>query len=354
MFELSGKIISRTGKPFVISEIGHNHQGSLDKAKELIDLSKWAGVDAIKLQKKDIESLYTKEMLEMPYETPDSFGRTYGEHKRFLEFSETQMGELKDYAESKGLFFLCTAFDTISVDLLERLDVKAYKIGSCDVINTPLISHIARTGKPIFMSTGAATLKEIDNAVKAIEKFHANYVLFHCVSSYPCEYRYLNLSFIGRLLCRYPAAVVGFSGHESGILAPSIGFMLGATVFEKHFTFNRSAKGTDHKFSLEPQGMRKMVRDLTRIQESIGNGEKKIEEWERSARAKLGKSLYVSKKVREGTIVGFENVAIKAPGARGLEPYYLDEIMGMRFNKDLEEEEPITTDCIDWHTTHDH
>ena len=347
-FILNGNEISRTGKPFIISEIGHNHQGSLERAKELIDLSKWAGVQCVKFQKKDIDSLYTTKMKNMVYDTPDSFGLTYYEHKKFLEFNESQIGELKNYAEQKGLFFLSTAFDKTSVDLLEHLGVKAYKIGSCDVINAPLIKYIASKGKPIFLSTGASTIEEIDKAVATIKQYHNQFVLFHCVSSYPCEYKHLNLSFIGKLLCRYPDSVVGFSGHESGILAPSIAYMLGATVFEKHFTFDRAAKGTDHKFSLEPQGMRKMVRDLTRIQESIGNGEKKIEVWEQSARKKLGKSLYVNGFVKCGDRISLRNLAVKSPGGTGIEPYELENIIGKTFKRDMMNEEPLTWDCFEW------
>lgn len=345
-FYLGKYEISRKGNPFVICEIGHNHQGNFEKAKKLIDLVSTTGAQCVKFQKKDVENLYIKKMLNSSYDTPDSFALTYGDHKRFLELTENQIWELKLYSEEKGLIFLCTAFDFKSADFLQKIGIQGFKIGSCDVINTPLIKHISSFMKPIFLSTGAATIREIDMAVESIEQFHKNYVLFHCVSAYPCEYTQLNLNFIGKLLCKYPNAVVGYSGHESGILAPSIAYMLGATVFEKHFTDNRANKGTDHKFSLEPIGMKKLVRDLHRINESLGNGQKKLEEWEISARKKLGKSLYVNGNVKKGDLITIENIAIKSPGMEGIPPYELDNIIGKRYNKDLIDEQPITFNDI--------
>lgn len=337
---------SRKMKPYIIAEAGHNFQGNFEMAKTLIDEANMAGADCIKFQKKDVENLYTNKMLSQPYLSPDSFAENYGDHKRFLELSRDKMQSLKLYAESKRISFLCTAFDFKSAKFLVDIGVKAFKIGSCDIINTPLINYIASYGKPIFLSTGASTIREIDLAVETIEKWHTDYVLFHCVSSYPCEYKQLNLSFIGKLLCRYPNAIVGYSGHESGILAPVIAYMLGATVFEKHFTLNRAMKGTDHKFSLEPHSLKKLVRDLHRINESLGTGQKNLEEWELSARKKLGKSLYVSGNVKKGDIISYNNIGIKAPGILGLPPYELDNIFGKRYNRDMQDEEPITFNDI--------
>ena len=345
-FNFYGKEFSRNMKPYVIAEIGHNHQGDFNKAEELIKLAKETGANCVKFQKKDVDNLYTKKMLNSFYTSPDSFGETYGQHKKHLEFSIEQMKELKEYAEQLGLDFLCTAFDFNSADQLNTIGVQGYKVGSCDLINTPLICYIASFLKPVFLSTGASIIPEIDKAIEAIERYHSNYVLFHCISSYPCEYKQLNLSFIGKLLCRYPNAVIGYSGHESGILAPIIGYMLGATVFEKHFTFNHAAKGTDHKFSLEPHGMHSLVRDLHRISESLGDGEKGLQEWELAARKKLGKSLYVYGNVHSGDTISLENVSIKAPGVDGIAPYELDNILGKRYNRDMIEEEPITWDVI--------
>lgn len=347
-FKFYNTEFSRNMVPYVIAEIGHNHQGSFRKALELTNLAQETGVQSVKFQKKDIENLYTKQMLKSDYLSPDSFADNYGNHKRSLEFSYQEMEDLKYHTEGVlGLHFLCTAFDFKSAEFLESINVQGFKIGSCDIINTPLIGYIASFKKPVFLSTGAATIKEIDLAVETVEKYHTNYVLFHCVSAYPCEYSQLNLSFIGKLICRYPNAVVGYSGHESGILAPSIAYMLGATVFEKHFTFNRAAKGTDHKFSLEPQGMKKLVRDLNRIAESLGDGVKDLQEWELAARKKLGKSLYVYGVHKAGTTITIENVSIKAPGLEGIPPYELDNIIGKRYNKDVVDEEPITWEKID-------
>ena len=345
-FKFYDREFKRGFGPYTIAEIGHNFSGSFEKAKEMIDQAKWAGADCVKFQKKDVENLYTKKMLSMPYFSPDSFADSYGDHKRFLELSCEQMKDLKLYAEQIGIDFLCTAFDFKSADFLQDIGVQGFKIGSCDLVNTPLIRHIASFGKPIFLSTGAATLPEIDMAVESIERFHKNYVLFHCVSSYPCEYKQLNLSFIGKLMCRYPNSIPGYSGHEAGILAPVIAYMIGADVIEKHFTLNKASRGTDHKFSLEPATFRKMVRDLNRIKESLGDGQKDLMEWEIAARKKLGKSLYVYGNVSCGDTISIENVSIKAPGVEGLAPYELDNIIGKRYNKDMTDEQPLTLNDI--------
>jgi len=347
MFKFYDTEFNRNMKPYVIAEIGHNHGGNFEKAKELILLAKQSGVQCVKFQKKDVENLYTKKMLNSSYNNPNSFADTYGDHKRFLEFNVSQLSELKTYSESLGLHFLCTAFDFKSVKDLYDIDIKGFKIGSCDLINTPLINYIASTRLPIFLSTGGSTLDEIDKAVQTIEKYHNKYVLLHCVSSYPADYNQLNLSFIGKLLSRYPNTLVGYSGHEAGILAPIVAYMLGATVFEKHFTFDRSAKGTDHRMSLEPHGMSKLVRNLQSIEESIGTGEKNLEDWELAARKKLGKSLYINGSVLKGDKVTIENVSIKAPGVEGLEPYWLDKVLGMSYNNNYEDEIPLTWDKLE-------
>lgn len=242
--------------------------------------------------------------------------------------------------------FMCTAFDAPSVDFLEALDVSAYKTASADITNTPLLEYIAKTGKPMFVSTGAARLDEIRLAYEKMNKHNDKICLLHCTSGYPTEYEDLNLSVISTLKREFPNAIIGYSGHDNGILAPSLAFMLGATVFEKHFTLNRAWKGTDHKFSLEPTGFYKMVRDLQRVTVSLGNGEKELQPFEADARKKMGKSLYAARTLRAGDVICAEDVDVKCPGG-GLELYYFDHIVGKRLLVDLPDDVPFAWEHFD-------
>jgi len=332
--------VSSKGPCYIIAEIGHNHQGNLKIALDMIKIAANCGVNAVKFQKRDVKTLYTKAMYNKPYDHENSFGLTYGEHREFLEFGWEEFVVLKEYAEKHNVEFMCTAFDFPSVDFLEKLGVTCYKVASGDLTNTPLLEYIARLKKPIFLSTGASTLEEIHIAYDTIRKYHNKVCLLHTVCAYPTDYPDLNLLAIKTLKKEFPEAIIGYSGHDNGILAPVIAYMLGATVVEKHFTINRSWKGTDHKFSLEPEGLRKQVRDLRRVDISLGNGKKILRELEMDAKIKMGKSLYTIRPLPKGHILRREDIAIKSPGG-GLAPYYLERIIGKRLRVDLGEEAPI-------------
>jgi len=337
--------ISEEGPCYVIAEIGHNHQGNLKVALDMIKIAAECGVNAVKFQKRDNKNLYTKAMYNKPYDNENSFGLTYGEHREFLEFGWDEYVTLKKYAEEHGVEFMCTAFDFNSVDFLEKLGINSYKIASGDVTNTPLLEYIAKLGKPIFLSTGAATLEEVRIAYNTILKYHNQLVLLHATCGYPTEYEDLNLRMICTLKKEFPEAIIGYSGHDNGILAAVIAYMLGARVVEKHFTINRSWKGTDHKFSLEPIGLRKQVRDLKRVDISLGNGEKIIQDFEKDARIKMGKGIYTSKPLKKGTIITWEDICFKSP-ANGTPPYLADKIINRKLKVDLDEESPISLEDL--------
>ncbi len=338
---VGGKKIFRGSPCFVIAEIGHNHQGDFQKAKEMIRSAAECGVDAVKFQKRDNRSLFTKAMYAKPYDNENSFGKTYGEHREFLEFGWDQYVELKEEAHRCKVAFMCTPFDVTSVDFLEKLDIDGYKIASGDITNTHLLEYVARKGRPVFVSTGASTMDEIRSAYKCIKLHNDQICLLHAVSSYPANYNDLNLRFIEVLRHEFPDVIIGYSGHDSGILAGVVAYMLGATVLEKHFTLNRAWKGTDHRFSLEPVGMRKQVRDLRRIDESLGSGLKVLQPFEVEFRAKLGKSLYFKGAHKAGHILAREDVSIKAPGG-GIPPYDLERIIGKKLVKNVAEEHLLT------------
>ncbi|MDX9701588.1 MAG: N-acetylneuraminate synthase family protein [Candidatus Auribacterota bacterium] len=346
--KIGKRVISETGDCFMIAEIGHNHQGDLQKALEMIEVAAQCGADAVKFQKRDNKALYTSEQYNAPYENENSFGSTYGEHREFLEFGWDEYVQLKKCAEENNVEFMCTPFDFQSVEFLEKLGVSSYKLASADITNTPLINYVASFKKPVFISTGACTMEEIAMAYETVLKHTDKLVLFHCVSAYPPEYENLNLRIIMTLKREFPKAIIGYSGHDNGILAPVIAAMLGARVFEKHFTINHSWKGTDHKFSLEPTGLRKQIRNLRRIGLSLGTGTKVLNEYELAARIKMGKSLYSSRALERGQILSCEDIVIKSPG-KGVPPYKLDDFLGKKLLCDMPAETLLSYEHIESH-----
>ncbi|MDD5237458.1 MAG: N-acetylneuraminate synthase family protein [Candidatus Omnitrophica bacterium] len=331
---------------FIIAEIGHNHQGNLKVALDMIKSAADCGVNAVKFQKRNNKVLYTKSIYNMPYDNEDSFGVTYGEHREFLEFNWDEYVALKECAKKNGVEFMCTAFDFESVDFLEKLGINSYKLASGDVTNMPLLKYIATLKKPVFLSTGASTLEEVRLAYETILKYHNQICLLHTVCCYPCEYSELNLGIIQTLKKEFPDAIIGYSGHDNGILASVIACMLGARVIEKHFTINHSWKGTDHKFSLEPEGLRKQVRDLRRLDVMLGDGKKGLLKSELKAKIKMGKSLYTKSALAAGHILTEDDICIKSP-AEGLEPYHLNKIIGRRLKVNLPEESIILLEHLE-------
>lgn len=339
-------IISTEGPCYVIAEIGHNHQGNLETALRMIKVAASCGVQAVKFQKRDNKTLYTKSFYNRPYDNENSYGSTYGEHREFLEFGFDEYVQLKKCAEDNGVEFSATAFDDKSVEFLEKLGVTSYKTASGDITNIPLLTRIAKLGKPMFVSTGASTLEEVKNAYKTILKYNDKLVLMHCVAGYPTEYHDLNLCAIETFKNEFPEAITGYSAHDNGILAATVAYILGATVVEKHFTLNRAWKGTDHKFSLEPEGLRKQVRDLRRVDMAAGDGKREVKDFEKDARVKMGKSIYTSKALPLGTVITMEDICFKSPGT-GLPPYMAENIIGKQLYVSLEEESPITFEHLD-------
>lgn len=344
-FEFGISKVSANGPAYVIAEIGHNHQGELDKAIEMAKVAAGCGVQAVKLQKRDNKALFTEAYYQRDYDNENSYGTTYGEHREFLEFGKDEYVELMRVAKEIGVEFMSTAFDHPSVDFLEDVGITSYKVASGDVTNLPLLEYIAKIGKPMFVSTGASTLAEVRMAYDTVLKHNTMLVLFHCAAGYPTEYEDLNLRVVETFKREFPGAIIGYSGHDNGILGPVIAYMLGATVVEKHFTLNHAWKGTDHKFSLEPIGLRKQIRDLRRIDLSLGDEKKIIRGFEESARTKMGKSLYAADDLRAGTTLSKESIAIKSPGG-GLPPYELQNVIGKKLMADVAREDQITESVL--------
>ena len=272
--------------PFIIAEIGNNHNGNIDNAIELIKVAKKIGVDAVKFQVKNIEQSFSKELLNSPYTNENSFGKTYREHKQSLEFSKEQLMEIYDFSKKSDIICFSTPFDTSSVELLETIDNPLYKVSSFHVTDLTLIEKIAKTKKPIIISTGMSSLDEIDKAVELIRKYTEQFVLLQCTSCYPTADENVNLNVIPALRSRYDC-LVGYSGHERGIAICTSAVALGACVIERHFTLDRTLKGPDHASSIEPIGMHDIVTRSKKIFTALGNLDKSVLECELKNRKKF-------------------------------------------------------------------
>jgi N-acetylneuraminate synthase/sialic acid synthase len=338
--------ISDSGDCYVIAEIGHNHQGSVKKARELFDEAKAAGAHAVKLQKRDNRSLYTRELFHRPYENENSYGATYGEHREALEFGKAEYQELQAYAAELGLTFFSTAFDIPSADFLAELDMPAYKIASADLINTPLLRHVASFGKPMILSTGGATLDDVRRGYETVAEINPQIGLLQCTAGYPVEWEELDLKVIDTYRDLFPASVIGLSSHDNGIAMAVAAYVLGARIVEKHFTLNRALKGTDHKFSLEPAGLRKMVRDLKRTRIALGDGMKTMYPSETEPITKMAKKLVAARDLPAGTTLSEDDIAMKSPGD-GLPPYEMDRLIGRTLRHPVREDSTLTFELLE-------
>ena len=339
------RIISDDSDAYVIAEIGHNHQGSLKTAKELFQAAAECGVDAGKLQKRDNRTLYTREMYDKPYDNENSFGATYGEHREALEFGKPEYEELQAESARLDIGFFSTAFDIRSADFLAELNTPAYKIASGDLKNIPLLRHVAKIGKPMIVSTGGGTMDDVQRAYETIMPINPRLCLMQCTCGYPAEFAELDLRVIATYREKFPEVVIGYSGHDNGIAMPVAAYMLGARIIEKHFTLNRAMKGTDHRFSLEPVGMKKMIRDLQRVRMALGDGRKKVYASEASPVLKMGKKLVAARDLPSGHVLTAGDIAIKSPGD-GLPPYYLDQVLGQSLTRDVRADQSLTLELV--------
>jgi N-acetylneuraminate synthase/sialic acid synthase len=330
---------------YVIAEIGHNHQGSVEKAKDLFRAAKETGAHAVKTQKRDNRSLFTREFYEKPYDNENSFGSTYGAHREALEFGRAEYEELIAYSKEIGITFFATAFDQASADFLADLDMPAYKIASGDLTNTPLIRYVAEIGRPMIISTGGATLDDVQRAHEAAVSINPQVAILQCTAGYPAEWDELDLRVIETYREQFPDVVVGLSAHDNGIAMPVAAYMLGARIVEKHFTLNRASKGTDHRFSLEPQGMRKLVRDLERVCVALGTSEKVMHPSEADPIRKMSKKLVAARDLPAGHRLEAEDVAAKSPGD-GLPPYELDKLVGRTLRHPVSADTPLTFELV--------
>lgn len=343
---LGNKQIGAGYPTFVIAELGINHNGSIDLAKKLIKQAVDCGVDCVKFQKRSINKILTKEGLNKAYDNPNSFGKTYGEHKEFLEFDEDQFKELKAYAESLDVIFTASGWDEESVDLLDRIGCPFFKMASADLTNYRLLEHTAKKGKPMIISTGMADMQTVKEAYHVITKHNPDVVILHCTSSYPTPDEEINLRVIKTFEKEFPDAIIGFSGHEHGIHLTHAAVVMGAKVIERHYTLDRCMKGGDHQASLEKSGMEKLVRNIRSFENALGSAEKTVQPSEHPCLLKLTKSLVTAKPIKSGMVITADMLDIKGPGS-GISAKYFNTVPKKYFAKrDLEEDVVLTWDDI--------
>jgi YrbI family 3-deoxy-D-manno-octulosonate 8-phosphate phosphatase len=277
----NGRVIGKGQASYIIAEIGINHNGSLEICKKLIDEAVAAKADAVKFQKRTPEICVPKDQWGIMRDTP--WGRiTYIDYKRKTEFGIAEYATIDQYCKKLGIDWFVSAWDVPSVDFMERFDTILYKLASASLTDFDLIQRILETGKPLMLSTGMSTMKEIEATMAFVNAFDENYPLFiaHSTSAYPCSPQELNLKMIQTLEAKYPGIPIGYSGHETGLATTVAAVSLGATFVERHFTLDRAMWGSDHAASVEPQGLQRMVRDIRDVETATGDGFKRVYESE--------------------------------------------------------------------------
>ncbi len=298
---------------FIIAEIGQNHNGDIELAKQLIDMAVECGSSAVKFQKRDIPSELTTEAYNKPYDNQNSFGKTYGEHREFLELSEEEHRILKEYSSMRGITYFVTPCDIPSVDMMERLDVPFYKVASRDLTNIPLLERLKKTGKPVIISTGMADIEDIDNALNALGEDRVDIIIMQCTSQYPADLENINLRGMLTLKDKYKK-LVGLSDHHSGIITSVAASVMGAVVIEKHITISRAMKGSDHAGSLEKSGLQKLINYIRASEIAMGDGVTEFNPVAQIAKSKLSRSLTSKININVGDTLTDEMLILKSPG----------------------------------------
>ena len=310
---------------YIIGEIGQNHNGSVDIAKLIVELVTkpikenlfgldLKPMDAVKLTKRDLNEELSASQMSSKYDTPNSFGNTYGEHREHLELTDEEHFEVYKYAKSLGLDFVETLCSPGCASLLKYFTPDYLKVASRDLTNIPLLEVLGETKTPIILSTGMASRKELDTALEIINKSHSNISILHCVSEYPTQPDHLNLNTIAYLKKNYSDYTIGFSDHTIGISAPVVAVGMGAEIIEKHITLDRRMKGTDQAGSLGPEGVIRMIRDIRIAERWLGKEEFFIEPSVEKARLKLERSVASKKDLNVGDIISLKDIHLLSPG----------------------------------------
>lgn len=343
---INHKKISQEGPTFIIAEAGVNHNGDLTLAKKLVDMGQKAGVDAVKFQLFSADKLVTKAARQAAYQSKN-LGKTESQYEMLkrLELPEEAFAELKTYTESLGLIFMATPFDHSAIDYLYQLGVGAFKVGSGDLTNIPYLIQMAKKGLPMIVSTGMATLDEVQAAQTAILSTGNEALIFlHCTSNYPTAYEDANLRAM-HTLAHETGSLPGYSDHTEGILVPATAVAMGAVVIEKHFTLDKNMEGPDHKASLEPEELNAMVRQIRQIEIIKGKAAKEPTAAELEVAKVARKSIVAARKIPKGSIISPEMLSIKRPGT-GIPPGDFSKIIGKKAIQDIAFEALLSWEMI--------
>lgn len=341
---------------YLIGEIGQNHNGSVEIAKLIIDVAarpvidplfnhQLKGMDAIKLTKRDLDFELSASALNMPYNSPHSFGKSYGEHRKALELSEEQHFEIYKYAKEKGLDVIETLCAIPCLSILKHFTPDKLKVASRDLTNLPLLEALAETKIPLIISTGMAGKKELDQALKVLTKYHSLISILHCVSEYPTNPENVNLNSILYLKEHYSDFTIGYSDHTIGISTPVAAVALGARIIEKHLTLDRNMKGSDQAGSLGIEGVQRMVRDIRLLEISLGKTEIFMEPAVAEGKIKLERSIAVKRNLKIGEFITENDLHLLSPGD-GFKWIEMDEILGKKIKKDIGMNEIIYPDFL--------
>ncbi len=341
---------------YLIGEIGQNHNGSVEIAKLIIDLISrpihddvfggvLKGMDAVKLTKRDLNQELSQSQMDRPYDNPNSFGKTYGEHRDYLELNDEEHFEVYKHAKSRDLEFVETLCATGCLSMLKLFTPDKLKVASRDLTNLPLLAALAETKIPIIVSTGMAGKKELDDAIEVITKYHNDLSILHCVSQYPTHPSNVNLRTINYLIKNYKDFVIGYSDHTIGIATPVAAVASGARIIEKHITLDRRMKGTDQAGSLGPDGVHRMVRDIRILDESLGEESIFIVKDTTEAKNKLERSIASIKEIKKGDIIREEDIHMLSPGD-GLKWSERNQIIGKTAILDIPQNEIIYLNTV--------
>ena len=341
---------------YIIGEIGQNHNGSVSLAKVIIDLASreikdevfgnvLKGMDAVKLTKRDLKQELSKSQMERIYDSPHSFGKTYGEHREKLELKDEEHYEVYLYAKEKGLDFVETLCAVGCLSILRYFIPDKLKVASRDLTNLPLLAALAETKIPIIVSTGMAGKKELDDAIAVITQYHSDLSILHCVSQYPTEPKNVNLNTIPYLMKNYMDFVIGYSDHTIGIATPVAAVAMGAKIIEKHITLDRRMKGTDQAGSLGPDGVHRMVRDIRILDQSMGIEDIFIVPETAVAKEKLERSIATNKELIKGSIITEDDIHMLSPGD-GFKWAERHQVIGKIIKETILENEVIYPDFL--------
>lgn len=326
--------------PFIIAEVGQNHQGKINLALKYVKTFASLGANAIKFQVRNNKKLFSKESYNAVYNSENSFGKSYGAHREKLELSYKDLIKIKKECKKNNVKFMITPFDEESLEKICKIGVDIIKVASFDLGNLPFLYKIAKKKKTTVISVGGGNLKQITSSIKILKKKVKNVVILHCNSEYPSPYYRLGLQNIVNLKRKFKTCIIGSSDHYNGIVSGPIAYMLGARVFEKHVTFNRSWKGTDHSFALEPEGFRKFVRDIKRTPKMLTLKNKKLLGKE-AVFKKLGKSLTPNKLIKKNKTINIKDLTGIIFKNNYIPVRESNEIIGKKALRDLAPGEPI-------------